>query len=70
MLAALAGIPLGLVLFRAAIEAGGSSDSFGYPAWWWLALLVPAAVVAVAALAAPLARRAAQVRVADALRFE
>jgi putative ABC transport system permease protein len=68
--AALAGIPLGLALFRAAIEVTGSTDEFAYPSVVWLVLLVPAAIGAVLAVAAPLARRAAAQSVADALRFE
>jgi putative ABC transport system permease protein len=69
-LAAVAGVPGGLLLFRTAIAASGSSDSFAYPAWWLLVLLVPAAVVAVLAVSAPLARRAASLRTIDALRYE
>jgi ABC-type lipoprotein release transport system permease subunit len=73
VLAALAvaiGIPLGLALFRGVIEANGSADEFAYPAWWWLALLAPAGVALVLALATPVARRAAAIRVAEALRYE
>jgi putative ABC transport system permease protein len=73
VLAALAvaiGIPLGLALFRGVIEATDAADEFAYPAWWWLALLAPAVVALVLALAAPLGRRAASIRVADALRYE
>jgi putative ABC transport system permease protein len=73
LLAALAvviGIPAGLALFRLAIAASGSSDEFAYPEWWWLALLAPATLAVVAALAAPLAGRAASLRVVDALRYE
>ncbi len=68
--AGLVGVPLGLLLFRAAIQADGSQDDFSYPAWWWLAPVAPAAVLLVLALAAPLARRAAGIRVVDALRYE
>jgi putative ABC transport system permease protein len=70
VLAVIVGIPLGLALFRGVIEANGSADEFAYPAWWWLALLAPAVVGVVLALAAPLGRRAASIRVADALRYE
>jgi putative ABC transport system permease protein len=69
-LAALIGIPLGLALFRLGIELADSADEFAYPAAWTLALLAPAAVAAVVLLTAPLARRAAAIRVADALRYE
>jgi putative ABC transport system permease protein len=68
--AALIGIPLGLGLFRAVLEADGSAGSLAYPSWWALALLVPASVAAVAFVAAPVARRAAAHPVAAALRVE
>jgi putative ABC transport system permease protein len=70
ILAAAIGIPLGLALFRLGIQLDGSTDEFSYPWWWSLALLVPAAVAAIVALSAPLARRAAEIRVTDALRYE
>jgi putative ABC transport system permease protein len=68
--AALAGIPIGLLLFRAAIEVTGSTDEFGYPRVLWLVLLAPAAVATVLAVATPLARRAAAQSVTEALRYE
>jgi putative ABC transport system permease protein len=68
--AGLVGLPLGLLIFRAAVGLTGGSDEFAYPSWWSLALLVPALVALVTLLAAPLARRAAAINVADALRFE
>ena len=64
------GIPLGLLLFRGAIQADGSQDDFSYPMWWWLVPVYPGAVLLVLALAAPLARRAARIRVVEALRYE
>jgi putative ABC transport system permease protein len=64
------GIPLGLAIFRWAVDATGGGDEFAYPAWWWLALLAPAVVAIVAALSAPLARRASALSVVDALRYE
>ncbi len=69
-LARLVGLPLGLLIFRGAVGATGGGDEFAYPSWWSLALLVPALVALVTLLAAPLARRAAAINVADALRFE
>jgi putative ABC transport system permease protein len=69
-IAGLIGLPLGLLLFRLAVGATGGADEFAYPSWWALALLVPAIVVIVALIAAPIARRAAAIRVTDALRFE
>jgi putative ABC transport system permease protein len=69
-LAGLVGLPLGLLLFRGAVGLTGGSDEFAYPSWWSLALLVPGLVTLVALLAAPLARRAAAIPVADALRYE
>ena len=69
-LAGLVGLPLGLLIFRAAVGGTGGSDEFAYPSWWSLALLVPALVALVTLLAAPIARRAAAIKVADALRFE
>jgi putative ABC transport system permease protein len=68
--AGVVGLVLGLLLFRAAVAMTGGADEFAYPSWWSLALLVPALIALVAALAAPLARRAAAIRPADALRFE
>lgn len=70
VLAVAVGIPLGLAAFRLVIKLSGGEDEFAYPAWWWLALLVPAALALVLALAAPLAHRAASIRVAEALRYE
>lgn len=70
LIAGAAGVPLGLLLFRAGIELAGSADEFAYPSWWSLALLIPAIVALVAAVAAPLARRAASLPVAAALRFD
>jgi ABC-type taurine transport system ATPase subunit len=61
---------LGLAVFRLAIEASGSGDEFAYPQWWWLAVLAPACIALVLAVAAPLARHAASRRVVDALRYE
>jgi len=69
LIAALAGIPLGLGIFRLAVGLT-SSDEFAYPAWWWLVLVPPAIVASVLALTYPLARRAASLRVAEALRYE
>jgi putative ABC transport system permease protein len=69
-IAGLVGLPLGLLFFRAAVGLTGGSDEFAYPSWWSLALLVPALVALVALLAIPLARRAASIRITDALRFE
>ena len=69
-LAALAGIPLGLGIFRLAVGLTGGSDEFAYPAWWWLVLVPPAMVASVVVLTYPLARRAAGIRVAEALRYE
>jgi putative ABC transport system permease protein len=70
LIAALAGIPLGLGIFRLAVGLTGGSDEFAYPAWWWLVLVPPAIVAAVLVLTYPLARHAAGIRVAEALRYE
>lgn len=69
VLAGIAGIPLGLGLFRLAVAVDGA-DAWTYPSWWSLALLVPGTAAVVLATAAPLARRAAAVRVVEALRYE
>jgi putative ABC transport system permease protein len=69
-IAGLVGLPLGLLFFRAAVALTGGSDEFAYPSWWSLVLLVPGLIALVLLLAAPLAGRAARIRVADALRFE
>lgn len=70
VIAGVVGVPLGLGLFRLGVGLAGSADEFAYPSWWSLLLLVPGIVVLVAALATPLARRAASLPVAEALRFE
>jgi putative ABC transport system permease protein len=70
VIAGLVGLPLGLLFFRGAVALTGGSDEFAYPSWWSLALLVPVLVALVALLATPLARRAASIRITDALRFE
>ena len=70
VIAGLVGLPLGLLFFRGAVALTGGSDEFAYPSWWSLALLVPGLVALVALLAIPLARRAASIRITDALRFE
>ncbi len=70
LLAGAVGLPLGLALFRLSVELTGGAGEFAYPSWWSLALLVPGIVAVVAALTAPVARRAASGTVADALRFE
>jgi putative ABC transport system permease protein len=70
VVAALAGIPIGLAVFRLAIEATGSTDEFAYAPLLQLGLLAPAAVVLVLALAAPFARRAAAGSAARPLRYE
>ena len=70
VIAGLVGLPLGLLFFRGAVALTGGSDEFAYPSWWSLALLVPGLVALVALLATPLARRAASIRITDALRFE
>jgi putative ABC transport system permease protein len=69
-IAALAGLPIGLGLFRLGVGLSGGSEEFAYPSWWSLVVLVPVIVIVVGALTAPLARRAAALRVTDALRFE
>jgi putative ABC transport system permease protein len=69
-LAAIAGIPAGLGLFRLAIGLSGSSDEFAYPPAWTAPLIAIGLVLAVAAVTLPLARRGAMLRVADALRYE
>ena len=70
IIAGAVGVPLGLVLFRTGIQLAGSTDEFAYPAWWSVVLLVPGLMALVAVVAAPLARRASSLTVADALRFE
>ncbi len=69
-LAVLVGIPLGLGLFRLGVQLSGGEGEFAYPAWWQLAVVAPVIVLAVVLLTLPFARRAAGIRVADALRYE
>jgi ABC-type antimicrobial peptide transport system permease subunit len=68
--AGLVGIPLGLGLFRLAIQLSGSTDEFAYPAVWTLPVIVVGVVGAVVAIATPLSRWTSSLRVADALRYE
>ena len=75
-LAALLGIPAGLLIYRAfyqIIAVGmldAQADWYAGPSWWSLALIVPGAI-AVAALASGVpARLAARMSVAEALRSE
>ena len=70
LIAALAGIPLGLAIFRLAVWMTDGGDEFAYPEWWWLVLVPPAIVASVLVLTYPLARHAAGIRVAEALRYE
>jgi ABC-type antimicrobial peptide transport system permease subunit len=70
VLAGLVGVPLGLVFFRGAVGLTGGSDEFAYPSWWSVVLVVPGLIAVVVLLAAPIARRAAAIRVTDALRYE
>ncbi len=70
IVSALAGIPLGLAVFRGSIQLTGSTDEFAYPRALWLVLLAPASVALILAVSAPLARRAVRRSVGDALRYE
>jgi putative ABC transport system permease protein len=67
------GTPLGIAIFRALLVSLNPSDGpdiVTAPPWWWIALMVPGAVL-LSALASVLpARRAAAVRPAEALRYE
>jgi putative ABC transport system permease protein len=64
--AACIGIPAGLVLYSVA----GGSLSEAQPPVLWLLSVIPVALVAVAALTAPIARRSAHQSVAEVLRTE
>ncbi|MBO2457367.1 FtsX-like permease family protein [Actinomadura violacea] len=64
--AAVAGVPLGLLVHRAALALGGGHAGAGVPAAW-LAAVVPAALLAIAVLTAVPARRAATRPVARVL---
>ncbi|GAA1797032.1 ABC transporter permease [Actinomadura chokoriensis] len=64
--AALAGVPLGLLVHAAALAAAGGHGGAGVPALW-LAAVVPATLAAVAVLTAVPVRRAATRPVARAL---
>lgn len=75
LLAVLVGIPLGLIVTRLLFNYIGRQMGMGVqlgviPPWWWLALLVPGALlVSILGSAIP-ARQAAQVRVVEVLRYE
>ncbi|QKG20592.1 FtsX-like permease family protein [Actinomadura verrucosospora] len=64
--AAVAGVPLGLLVHRAALALGGGRTGAGVPAAW-LAGVVPAALLAIAVLTAVPVRRAATRPVARVL---
>ena len=73
LLAALAGLPLGAIVFRAMItvtDPADGPDVSALPPAWWVVLAVPVALAATAVLASLAARRAAAVSVAGALRAE
>jgi putative ABC transport system permease protein len=74
LLAAAVGMPVGVGLYRAMVTAladpSERSALLATPAWWWMALLVPATLVFAAVGTALPARRAAGVDVATALRYE
>ena len=58
------GIPLGIATYRL---VSGDPD---VPPWWWLVVLVPVALAAVAAVCVLPARRAAGLPVPEAIRYE
>jgi hypothetical protein len=69
--AALVGIPFGIGLFVGVYRlADGDPDVMRLASWWSLALLPFATAAAVALVSALPARRAANLRVVDALRYE
>lgn len=74
LLAAVAGIPLGLLVTRLLFEQLGRQTNVGdvgtMPPVGWLLLLLPATVLFASLAAALPARRAASVQVTEALRYE
>jgi putative ABC transport system permease protein len=67
------GIPIGAALFRAVVIATNSTDGPDLattPTWWWLLLLIPAMLVFTTIASLIPARRAAEVKPAEALRYE
>jgi putative ABC transport system permease protein len=69
--AALVGIPLGLALFFCVYKiVNGNTELAVFPAWWALALVPAATALAVVAVSALPARRAARLQVVAALRYE
>jgi putative ABC transport system permease protein len=73
-LAALAiGIPLGAGLFRTVVIATNPTDGPDLattPTWWWLLLLVPGMLLFTTIAGLLPARRAAEIKPAEALRYE
>jgi ABC-type lipoprotein release transport system permease subunit len=67
-------MPAGVGLYRGLVAALADSSErsalMATPAWWWMALLVPATLVFAAIGTALPARRAAAVDVGTALRYE
>jgi putative ABC transport system permease protein len=73
LLALAIGIPVGAGLFRAVVIATNPTDGPDLattPTWWWLLLLVPGILVFTTIASLLPARRAAEVRPAEALRYE
>jgi putative ABC transport system permease protein len=67
------GIPVGAVLFRAVVIATNSTDGPDLattPTWWWLLLLIPGMLAFTTIASLIPARRAAEVKPAEALRYE
>jgi putative ABC transport system permease protein len=73
LIALAVGIPIGAALFRAVVIATNSTDGPDLattPTWWWLLLLIPAMLVFTTIASLIPARRAVEVKPAEALRYE
>jgi putative ABC transport system permease protein len=75
-LALLAGIPLGLIVYRVMFVAvgenmaGADPELYAAPSWGGMALIVPGALIFAALCTILPARRAANVQVTEVLRYE
>jgi ABC-type antimicrobial peptide transport system permease subunit len=72
-LAVVGGIALGVPLFHALVVITNPTDGpdlFTAPTWWWVVLMFPGALVFTTIASLLPARRAAEIKPAEALRYE
>jgi putative ABC transport system permease protein len=73
IVAILVGVPLGAIVFHELVIATNPTDGpdlVTNPTWWWLVLLLPATLVFTTIASLLPARQAAEIKPAEALRYE